>query len=144
MFVIRNHSSWLSPKVRQFVARAILFLGALGPGLALLINPARWGQSAVFLQLAHLPVPLQFFGISLVLACALILIPKLRDVGYVWVAMFYFTMNISGFVSILNGQGSALIFALPVLLWIYLEAAITATRDEAKVPTAYTDLTERG
>jgi hypothetical protein len=144
-FVKLRRSSWISPSARQRVARFFLLTGAVGPGLALLLAPARWGASPIFVQLSQLPVPLQFFGLSLLLASILILIPKWRDIGYVWVAMFYLVTNISGIFAILYGHGtSALIFALPVLLWLYLEAAITATRDEVQLPTAYTETPGKG
>lgn len=139
-----KHFSWFNLHVRQRVARIVLLIGALGPGIALL-DPGKWGRSPVLHQLSSLPVPLQFFGVSLILASILIIIPKLRDIGYIWVAMFYLVVNISGLIAVYNGHASsALIFALPVLLWLYLEAAITASRDEAQVPTKYTEPYEEG
>jgi hypothetical protein len=137
-------SSWISRTLRHRVARIFLMIGSLGPGLALTFGPHEWGASPIFQQLSHLPVPLSFFGVSLILASLMIMLTKkLKDVGYVWIAMFYLVVNVSAGFAILAGHGtSALVFALPVLLWLYLEAAITATRDEALAVTALMELLE--
>ncbi len=127
-------STLLTPHVRRIAARIFLTIGAIGPGLALLISPSTWGASPLFQQLSNLPVPLQFFGASLVLAALLMMKDSLRDIGYVWAAMFYLVTIISAGFAIGTGHGnSALIFTLPVLLWVYLEAAISATRNQLKV-----------
>lgn len=121
---------FVSAKARRIIARIFLTLGTLCPGLALSIAPNTWGASPLFHQMAGLPVPLQFFGVSLVLASLLMVIGRFRDIGYVWAAMFFLVANISGGFSLAQGNGtSALIFTLPVLLWVYLEAAISANRE---------------
>jgi uncharacterized protein YjeT (DUF2065 family) len=107
-------------------------IGSIGPGLALLIAPHRWASSPLFQQISHLPIHFQIIGLFLIVASLLVLfVKKQRDLGYTLIAIFYLLMNISAGFAIFDGRGtSALIFALPVLLWLYLEAAITATRDE--------------
>jgi hypothetical protein len=68
----------------------------------------------------------------------IIFLDRWRDIAYVCVALFYLTTTISGGFVVYhalfgdNRAGSALIFALPVLIWIYLEASMTATREQDK------------
>ena len=117
----------------------------IGPGLALLIAPDRWGLSPVFIQMNHFSLPLWLLGLLLCLFSALVFNGKTRDIAYVFAAIFYFVVNVSAVIALIQGEAkSALIFALPVLGWIYLEAAITATREEAKVYTPYVEPLRKG
>lgn len=124
-----------SSKFRRSIGRVFLFLGMGVPGFLLTFFARTWTNSIALGEVQHIPHALLVLGILLLLGSLLVLFERYRDFGYILGAVFYSVILLGDIFSFYHNDhhASAIASSVPVLIWIYAEAAITASRTRENI-----------
>jgi hypothetical protein len=105
------------------------------PGFLLTFFARTWTNSIALGEVQHIPHALLVLGILLLLGSLLVLFERYRDFGYILGAVFYSVILLGDIFSFYHNDhhASAIASSVPVLIWIYAEAAITASRTRENI-----------